>query len=110
MWRGMIGAVLVTSIAIGGREANAQSASPIRPVDADMRALIDSGTERSETFRALSARLENGSVIVDVRFSPCIGGVPACLLWASAGAGVRRLLIRVDRFGRSPDELTALLA
>lgn len=111
MWRGTVGAVLVTVIAIGGREATAQSESPrIRPEGAAMRALIDSGMERSATFRALSARLDNGSVIVYVRFSSCIGGVPACLLWASAGAGARRVLIKVDRFGRSPEDLTALLA
>jgi len=36
--------------------------------------------------------------------------VPACLVWASASTDVRRLLIKVDRFGRSSDELTALLA
>jgi hypothetical protein len=33
-----------------------------------------------------------------------------CLFWASADTGARRLLIKIDRFGRSPDELTALLA
>lgn len=108
MWRGMIGAAL---IAIGGRELIAQSESPrIRPEGAAMRALIDSGMERSATFRALSAGLDNASVIVYVRFSSCSGGVPACLLWVSAGTDGRRLLIKVDRFGRSPDELTALLA
>jgi hypothetical protein len=36
--------------------------------------------------------------------------VPACLVWAAADASARRLLIKIDRFGRSPDELTALLA
>lgn len=75
-----------------------------------MRALIDSGMKRSPTFRALSTGLDNASVIVYVRFSSCPGGVPACLVWASAGADTRRLLIKIDRFGRSPDELTALLA
>ena len=111
MWQGMIGAVLVTVIAIGGREVNAQGTSPrIRPEGAAMRALIDSGIERSATFRALSAGLDNASVIVYVRFSPCSGGVPACLVWASASADARHLLIKLDRFGRSPDELTVLLA
>ena len=111
MWQGMIGAVLVTVIAIGGREVNAQGTSPrIRPEGAAMRALIDSGIERSATFRALSAGLANASVIVYVRFSPCSGGVPACLVWASASADARHLLIKLDRFGRSPDELTVLLA
>jgi len=111
MWRGMIGAVLVTIIAVGGRGVNAQSGSPrIRPENDAIRALIDSGMERSATFRDLSTGLDNANVIVYVRFAPCSRGVPACLLWASAHADVRRLLIKVDRFGRSPDELTALLA
>jgi len=62
------------------------------------------------TFRELSARLDTGDVVVYVRSSPCTGGVPACLIWATAGPCPRRLLIKLDRFGRSPDELTALLA
>jgi hypothetical protein len=111
MWREMIGAALVTIIVIGGREVNAQGESPrIRPEGAAVRALIDSGMERSTTFRDLSAALDNTDVIVYIRFSSCSGGVPACLLWASAGVDARRLLIKVDRFGRSPDEMTALLA
>lgn len=111
MWRGTIGAVLVTIAAIGEREVNAQSNSPrIRPEGAAMRELVDSGMDRSATFRALSAGLDNAGVIVYVRFSSCSGGVPACLVWASAGADARRLLIKIDRFGRPPDELTALLA
>jgi hypothetical protein len=111
MWRGMIGAVLVTVVAVGGREVNAQSGTPrIRPEGAAMRALIDQGMERSATFRDLSTGLDNANVIVYVRFSPCSPGVPACLAWASPGADARRLLIKIDRFGRSPDQLTALLA
>ena len=111
MWREMIGAALVTIVAIGGREVNAQGESPrIRPEGAAMRALVDSAMKRSATFRDLSAALDNADVIVYIRFSSCSGDVPACLLWASAGVDARRLLIKVDRFGRSPDELTALLA
>jgi hypothetical protein len=49
-------------------------------------------------------------VIVYVRSSPCAGAVPACLMWAGTGPDRRRLLIKVDKFGRSPDELIALLA
>ena len=66
--------------------------------------------ERSATFRDLSARLDASDVIVYIRFSPCSRGVPACLVWASSAPDGRRLLIKADRFGRSPDELTALLA
>ena len=101
---------LVAMVA-GAVALNAQGASPaVRPEDAGIRALIASGIERSVTFRDLTTRLESGDVIVYVRFSPCAGRVPACLVWAEVHAGSRRLLIKLDRFGRSPDQLTALLA
>lgn len=111
MWQGKVGVVLMTIIAAGGREVNTQSGSPrVRPEDAAIRALIDRGMERSATFRDLHTGLDNANVIVYIRFSRCSAGVPACLLWASADTDARRLLIKIDRFGRSPDELTALLA
>ena len=71
---------------------------------------LDRGMERSATFRDLTTRLDNANVIVYVRSSRCSEGVPACLFWVSADAVARRLVIKIDRFGRSPDELTALLA
>ena len=111
MWRGMVGVMLMTILTTGGRMVNAQAGSPrIRPEDAAIRALIDRGLERSATFRELTAGLDNANVIVYVRFSPCSAGVPACLVWASAATDARRLLIKIDRFGRSPDDLTSLLA
>jgi hypothetical protein len=111
MWRGMVGVMLITIVTTGGRNVNAQTGSPrIRPEDGAIRALIDRGMERSATFRDLNTRLDNANVIVYVRFSRCSGGVAACLFWASADTVARRLLIKIDRFGRSPDELTALLA
>ncbi len=95
----------------GGGALNAQRASPaVRPEDALIRALIAGGIERSGTFRDLSTRLESGDVTVYVRFSSCAGGVPACLVWAGGAAGPRRVLIKLDKFGPSPDQLTALLA
>ena len=111
MWRGMVGVALAAFAAAGADTVAAQSGSPaVRPEDAGVRSLIAIGMERSATFRDLNARLEKGDVIVYVRFLRCAGGVPACLLWAPAGAGRRILLVKLDRFGRSPDELTALLA
>ena len=111
MWRGMVGVMLVTIVTTGGRIVNTQTESPrVRPEGPAIRALIDRGMERSVTFRALNTGLDNANVIVYVRFSPCSQGVPACLFWASADTDARRLLIKIDRFGRSPDELTALLA
>ena len=111
MWRGMAGVVVATIVAAGGETVGAQNGSPAVRAESDgVRALIAGGMQRSETFRELSARLDTSDVVVYVRFSPCSRGVPACLVWASAGAGARRLLIKVDRFGRTADELTALLA
>ena len=109
MWRGLVGIALMTIVTTAGRIVNAQT-STVRPEGSAIRALIDRGIERSATFRDLNTALDNTDVTVYVRFSPCSGGVPACLLWAAAGTDVRRLLIKIDRFGRSPDELTALLA
>ena len=111
MWQGVVGVVLMTIVSAGGRTVNAQTGSPrVRPEDTAIRALIDRGIEQSATFRDLINRLEKANVIVYVRFARCSVGVPACLLWASTGADARRLLIKIDRHSRSPDELTALLA
>ena len=111
MRQGIVGVVLAAIAATGGVTANAQGESPaVRPEDAAIRALIATGMERSPTFRDLKTRLDNTNVVAYVRFSRCAGGVAACLVWVSAGAGARRLLIKLDRVGRSPVELTALLA
>ena len=48
--------------------------------------------------------------MIYVRFSRCQGSLGGCLLWASAAPGLRRVVIKLDHFGRSPNELTALLA
>ena len=111
MWQGTAGVVVAAIAAAGGGVLNAQSESPaVRPESAAIRALIESGMARSATFRDLKTRLDNTDVIVYVRFSRCPSGIAACLAWITAGAGSRRLLIRIDRFDSSPDRLTALLA
>jgi hypothetical protein len=103
--------MLATTVAAGGETVSAQNGSTAVRAESDgIRQLIANGMQRSETFRDLSTRLDTSDVIVYVRFSPCSGGVPACLVLASSVAGARRVLIKIDRFGRSPDELTALLA
>jgi hypothetical protein len=111
MRQGRAAAVLATMIAAGGVNADAQqSPSAVRPEDAIVRQLIARGLERSATFRDLVARLEAADVVTYVRFSPCPSRVPACLLWASSSPGVRRVVIKLDRFGGSEDTLTSLLA
>ncbi|HET7696561.1 MAG TPA: hypothetical protein VFK57_12685 [Vicinamibacterales bacterium] len=111
MRRKVAGVMLVAVLTTGTRIGNAQTGVPrVRPEDAAIRTLIDRGMERAATFRDLYTGLDTADVIVYVRFSRCHNGVPACLVWASAGTDTRRLLIKIDRFGRSPDELIALLA
>jgi len=111
MRQAIVGAVVVAIAVTGGVTTHAQrEASAVRPEDAGIRALIARGMERSATFRGLNTRLDASDVVVYVRFSRCREGVGACLAWLSAGSGARRLLITLDRFVRSPDELTALLA
>ena len=106
-----VGAVLAAIATVGGVTAQAQAeSSSLRPEDAAIRVLIGRGLERSATFRELNTRLDASDVIVYIRSSRCAGGVAACLAWASTCAGARRLMISLDRFGHSPDELTALLA
>jgi len=111
MWRQVIGVMLMTIVTTGERIVTAQPQSPrVRAEGAAVRALIERGMERSATFRSLNSQLEDADVIIYVRFSRCSAGVPACLLWVSTDTDTRRLLIKIDRFGRSPDELTTLMA
>ena len=110
MRQGMVGAALAAIVAAGGVPMTAQDAwQPLRPESAAVRALMTGGIERSSTFRDLTTRLGGADVTVYVRFSRCPGDLPGCLLWASTAPGVRRVLIKLDPFGRSPNELTALL-
>src|SRR4051812_37422397 len=105
MWHGMVGVTLMIIVTTGEAMVNAQTAAPrVRPENAAIGALIDRAIERSPTFRNLNTGLDNANVIIYVRFSPCSPGVPACLLWVSPDRNERRLLIKMDRFGRSPDE------
>jgi hypothetical protein len=109
--RQAIGVALVAVVAAGVASLHAQHRPPaVRPESAEAGALIASGTDRSATFRDLATRLDLTDVVVYVRLSRCAARVPACLNWVASSAGSRRLLIRVDRFDRSLDDVTALLA
>ena len=107
----LVGMLLVAIAAAGAGTVNAQGAAPaVRPEEPALRELIAIGMARSATFRDLVTRLDASDVVVYVRFAPCVGNVAACLLWASESGGSRRLVVKLDRVGRSPNELTALLA
>jgi hypothetical protein len=106
----MVGVVLAAMTVAGPYDLKAQTASAVRPEDRAVEVVIANGVERSATFRDLITRLDTTDVVVYVRFSRCAGAVPACLLWASASPGARRLVIKVDRFAGSEDSITAALA
>ncbi len=107
----LVGMAVAAVTAMGGATAHAQGGSAaVRPEDAAVRALITNGMKRSATFHDLNTRLDDTNVVVYVRFSRCDGGVAACLVWVSGGAGPRRLLIKLDHVRRHPDDLTVLLA
>ncbi len=111
MRQGLVGVVLAAIAAAGQVPVTAQDASrALRPESAAARTLIANGIERSNTFRGLTDRLSGTDVIAYVRFSRCPGNFAGCLSWASAAPGLRRVLIKLDQFGRSPKELTSLLA
>src|SRR5687768_16738887 len=110
MGQRLVGMALAAIATAGGATTHAGGSAAVRPEDPAVRALIASGMKRSATFRDLNTRLDETDVVVYVRFSRCDGGVAACLVWVSSGAGPRRFLIRLDNLRRPPDELTVLLA
>ena len=111
MQQAMVGMVLAMIAGAGEGPMTAPDAwRALRPESAAVRTLMARGIERSGTFRDLTGRLSRADVIVYVRFSSCPGDVAGCLFWGSAAPGLRRVLIKLDQFGRSPNELTALLA
>lgn len=107
-----LSAVLLTVVTlINVTKLNAeQTLRLIRPEGSAIERLIARGVKGSATFGATVGAVESGDVLVYVQFARCDGGIPACLLWAAGGTGHRRLMIRLDRFGRSEDQLIALLA
>ena len=90
--------------------AAAQTAGAVRPEHPDLRKMIDAGIDRSATFRTLVDRLNAGSLVVYVRFDRCPRAVAACTRFVTPQGTTRRLLIVLDRFGRAPWQLIALLA
>jgi hypothetical protein len=78
----------------------------VRGSDDRMVALINTGTARSTTFRALVNQIGKTDGIVYIADGRCPRGVRACLLWTISAMGPYRVLrILVD--ARDPDpELT----
>jgi hypothetical protein len=111
MRRAFVGSALgVVAIAAGGNLHGQVATTAVRPEQGDVQRVVAKGLEGSETFRELAARLDSSDVVVYVRFARCAGVVPACLMLASSTSGSRRLLVNLDRFGKSENELVGLLA
>jgi hypothetical protein len=90
--------------------AAGQSIGAVRPEHPDLRKMIEEGLDRSATFRTLVDQLNASSMVVYVRFGRCTGAVAACTRFVTPQGTTRRLLIVLDRFGRAPWQLIALLA
>jgi len=101
---------LASMVGSGGEAGAQHPSSAIRSESGAVQALVGRGMTGSVTFRELAAKLSRSDVIVHVRFARCPGGVPACLRWVSALPGVRRLVIDLEGFGRSQNDVVALLA
>ena len=82
----------------------------VRPETAAVRALVGRASARSATFRSLVASLDGLDARVYVQFASCSGPVPACLLMQQESSGPRTFVARLDRYGRSEEELIVLLA
>ena len=108
MRQGMVGVVLAAIATVGGGDseragrATRDSAGARRDTGADRRRL-----ERSATFRDLRARLEPRTS--SFTSGSAVPGSAGCMVWGSADAAPAAS-DQLDRFGRSPDELTAILA
>lgn len=89
---------------------SAQSTGALRPEHPELKKMIEAGSQQSPTFRHLVEQLDATSLIVYLRFNSCGGAVAACLRFVAPQGTTRRALIVLDRFGRSPSDLIALLA
>jgi hypothetical protein len=88
----------------------AQPVGAVRPEHPDLRKMIDDGVDRSATFENLVVRLDATSLVVYVRFGRCAGAVAACTHLVASQGTTPRLLIVLDRFGRTRSDLIALVA
>jgi hypothetical protein len=101
---------LVASLFCPIATAASQPIGALRPEVQDLRKTIQEGIDGSPTFRRLLERLNASNLVVYVRFGRCAGAVAGCTHLIAHQGTARRLLIVLDRFGRSPWDLVALLA
>ena len=78
-------------------EASPLPAPHVRIADPELRRLFDAGLAVSPTLHALVDRLDHSDVVAYIRFEEPRAGIDGSLQFVSAAAGVRYLLIRVER-------------
>ena len=69
--------------------------STLRPIDAQMRGLVQAGREQSPSFSALADRLAATDVVVYIKCAPLRPHVHGELIFLGAAGGVRYVMVRV---------------
>jgi len=107
-WRPLAVVVyLLVGLSVGTHAKGARDPL-VRPLHPSLHAVIDTGCDRSPTFRSLMERLERGNVIVYLQFGQLPGGVQGRLTFLSAVSGFRYVMVDLSR-DLDPARLVALV-
>ena len=98
----------VVSAATLHGEASPLPAPHVRIADPDLRRLLEAGLAVSPTLHALVHRLDQSDVVVYIRFEEPRVGIDGSLQFVSTAAGIRYLLIRVERLPRRSRQLALI--
>lgn len=110
-----IAAAVLLGIAIAGTPSYAdswRSAPHVRPLGPRAAAFLADASRRSIVVSELVASLARTDVVVFLEdgYEGCAGGVRACLTFVTSAAGVRYVLVRIDRWRIAPWDRIAWLA
>src|SRR5262245_54245913 len=95
-WWVVVVVMMVTGGTGAAQDNGAQDIRHIRTAQADLRALMLKGLDRSETLRALVARLTRSDVIVYVEYGFIENRLSGRLTWIGSTQGARYLRIQLD--------------
>lgn len=68
----------------------------IRTLDPHLQQLVYEGIARSETFRAIVTRVQEGDVVVYIRYDTLPAGVHGRLAFLAAGGGIRYVMVGIS--------------
>ena len=88
-------ALALTVFAATTLDAKTSHDDRVRTLEPRLADLVQEGILRSETFRGLVAQLQEGDVVVYVRYEPLPPGVHGRMSFLSAVAGIRYVLVAV---------------